>query len=102
VEEFFGLLVASTKLDPLLIHVPYVLRGEIGVCIINCLEEHIKTCNIGGIKVLGPLWIKTSRPGIENFRPALLKPIDPMFAWSPARQLIYEVLNVLYIQGLCN
>jgi len=45
-ENFFGLLVAPTKLEALLIHVPDVLRGEIEVCIINCFEEIVKPSNI--------------------------------------------------------
>jgi len=45
-EIFFGLLTASTKLEALLVHVPDVLRGEIGVHVINCFKEIVKPGNI--------------------------------------------------------
>ena len=83
-KEFFWPLLASTKLQPLLIHVPYMLGWEIRVCIINHLEELIKTCNIWRVKIFFPLWIKASRPWIGNLRTTFLEPIDPVFAWSCA------------------
>jgi hypothetical protein len=50
-EKHFQSLVASTKLEPLLIHVPDVLRQEIGVHIIDCLEEFIKPATFDGLKL---------------------------------------------------
>jgi hypothetical protein len=52
--------MAFRELKAFFVHVSDVLRGKIRVHVINCFEKFVKTCNVGGIKVLRLLRIKAS------------------------------------------
>ena len=74
------MFTTSPKLDTLLVHVPDVFRGEVGVCVINVLQKLVEVGNIHWIEILSVFWIQIPRLGCADLRMALLEPVDPVQA----------------------
>ena len=70
---FFRTFPTSPKLDALLIHVPDVLRGEIGEGIINVFQKLVEVEDVHRIEILCVLGVEVPRPGCVDLRMALLK-----------------------------
>jgi len=71
------MFVTSPELDTLLIHVPDVFGGEIGVCIVDVLQKLVEISNIYQIEILSTLRIQIPRLGCADLGMVLLKLVDP-------------------------
>jgi hypothetical protein len=71
---FFRTFPTSPKLDALLIHVPDVLRGEIGEGVVNVFQKLVEVEDVHRIEILHALGVEVPRPGCTDLRMVLLEP----------------------------
>ena len=71
------MFVTSSELDTLLIYVPDVFGGEIGVRVIDVLQKLVEMSNICQIEILSTLQIQIPRLGCTDLGMVLLEPVDP-------------------------
>jgi hypothetical protein len=64
-------------LDTLLIHVPDVFRGEVGVHIVDDLQKLVEISNIYWIEILSMLQIQIPRLGCADLGMVFLESVDP-------------------------
>ncbi len=72
------MFVTFPELDTLLIHVPDMFGGEIGVCVVDVLQKLVEMSNICWIEILSVLWIQIPRLGCADLGMVLLELVDPV------------------------
>ena len=87
------MLVASTKLQALLVYVPDVLRGKVGVGIKDALQQAIEMFNICTVEILCAFWIQVAGPRKIELRMVLFELPEPVLAGDVTTQLEHEALD---------
>ena len=79
-----------------------MFRGDIGVCVIDVLQELVEMCNVCCVEVLSSLGIQIPRPGCADLGMVLLELVDPVQAREDASDVEHEGADFFSIKWLCN
>ena len=93
--------VASTKLQALLVHVPDVLRGKVGVGIKDALQQAVEMFDICTVEILHAFWIQVAGPRKIELGMALFESPEPVLARDVTTQLEHEALDGMPVKRFC-
>ena len=88
----------SPKLDALLIHIPDVLRGEIGEGVINVFQKLVEVEDVCRIEILCALGVKVPRLGCMDLRMVLLKPEEPVGTQDSATKIKHKGVDAIPVK----
>jgi len=95
---FFRTFPTSPELDALLIHVPDVLRGEIGEGVVNVFQKLVEVEDVRRIEILRALGVEVPRLGCADLRMALLEPGEPVGTRDSATEIEHKGVDAIPVE----
>jgi len=95
---FFQTFPTSSELDALLIHVPDVLRGEIGEGVVNVFQKLVEVEDVCRIEILYMLRVEVLRLGCADLRMALLELGEPVGTWDSATKIEHKGVDAIPVK----